>query len=192
MKIYFHLNEGGFSNCYLVVDEISNQAIIIDPGKITKEIIARIEDNHLNLAAVLITHNHGSHADGLRTLRKIYSPKVFAADWAVAANDTTVITCDGTTEIEGIQVSYLTIPGHTSDSVVYGIGSILFTGDVLLSGEIGKTNSSYSEYILRSNIEHKIFSQLESTILMPGHGPPSTLGAAKAIYNQNLPQKHTK
>ena len=192
MKIYFHLNEGGFSNCYLVVDEVSNQAIIIDPGKITKEIIARIEDNHLNLAAVLITHNHGSHADGLRTLRKIYSPKVFAADWAVAANDTTVITGDGTTEIEGIQVSYLTIPGHTSDSVMYGIGSILFTGDVLLSGEIGKTNSSYSEYILRSNIEHKIFSQLESTILMPGHGPPSTLGAAKAIYNQNLPQKHTK
>lgn len=192
MKIYFHLNEGGFSNCYLVVDEVSNQAIIIDPGKITKEIIARIEDNHLNLAAVLITHNHGSHADGLRTLRKIYSPKVFAADWAVAANDTTVITGDGTTEIEGIQVSYLTIPGHTSDSVIYGIGSILFTGDVLLSGEIGKTNSSYSEYILRSNIEHKIFSQLESTILMPGHGPPSTLGAAKAIYNQNLPQKHTK
>ena len=192
MKVYFHLNEGGFSNCYLVVNEISNQAIIIDPGKITKEIIARIEDNHLNLSAVLITHNHGSHADGLKTLRKIYSPKVFAADWTVAANDTTVITCDGTTQIEGMQVSYLTIPGHTSDSVVYKIGSILFTGDVLLSGEIGKTNSSYSEYILRSNIEHKIFSQLDTTVLMPGHGPPSTLGAAKAIYNQNLPQKHTK
>ncbi len=189
MKIYFHINEGGFSNCYLVVNEISNQAIIIDPGKITKEIIARIEDNHLNLAAVLITHNHGSHADGLKTLRKIYSPKVFAADWTVAANDTTVITGDGSTQIEGMQVSYLSIPGHTADSVVYSIGSILFTGDVLLSGEIGKTNSSYSEYILRSNIEHKIFSQLDSTILMPGHGPPTTLGAAKAIYNQNLPQK---
>ena len=189
MKVYFHLNEGGFSNCYLVVNEISNQAIIIDPGKITKEIIARIEDNHLNLAAVLITHNHGSHADGLKTLRKIYSPKVFAADWTVAANDTTVITGDGTTQIEGMQVSYLSIPGHTADSVVYSIGSILFTGDGLLSGEIGKTNSSYSEYILRSNIEHKIFSQLDSTILMPGHGPPTTLGAAKAIYNQNLPQK---
>ena len=189
MKVYFHLNEGGFSNCYLVVNEISNQAIIIDPGKITKEIIARIEDNHLNLSAVLITHNHGSHADGLKTLRKIYSPKVFAADWTVAANDTTVITGDGTTQIEGMKVSYLSIPGHTADSVVYSIGSILFTGDVLLSGEIGKTNSSYSEYILRSNIEHKIFSQLDSTILMPGHGPPTTLGAAKAIYNQNLPQK---
>lgn len=189
MKIYFHINEGGFSNCYLVVNEISNQAIIIDPGKITKEMIARIEDNHLNLAAVLITHNHGSHADGLKTLRKIYSPKVFAADWTVAANDTTVITGDGSTQIEGMQVSYLSIPGHTADSVVYSVGSILFTGDVLLSGEIGKTNSSYSEYILRSNIEHKIFSQLDSTILMPGHGPPTTLGAAKAIYNQNLPQK---
>ena len=192
MKIYFHINEGGFSNCYLVVNEISNQAIIIDPGKITKEMIARIEDNHLNLAAVLITHNHGSHADGLKTLRKIYSPKVFAADWTVAANDTTVITGDGTTQIEGMQVSYLSIPGHTADSVIYSIGSILFTGDVLLSGEIGKTNSSYSEYILRSNIEHKIFSQLDSTILMPGHGPPSTLGAAKALYNQQNIKKTVK
>ena len=42
---------------------------------------------------------------------------------------------------------------------------------------------------LSGKIEHKIFSQLDSTILMPGHGPPTTLGAAKAIYNQNLPQK---
>lgn len=186
MKVYFHLNAGGFSNCYLIVNEKTNEAIIIDPGKITKKIIERIEENHLNLAAVLITHNHGSHADGLKTLRKIYSPKIFAADWEIAHNNTTVITGDGKTTIANMQVRYMTIPGHTSDSVVYGIGSILFTGDVLLSGEIGKTNSSYSEYILRSNIEQKIFSQLDSMILMPGHGPPSTLGAAKAIYFQNL------
>lgn len=185
MKVYFHLNAGGFSNCYVVVNEQSMEAIIIDPGKITEEIISQIEDNHLKLSAVLITHNHGSHVDGLKTLRRIYSPKIYAADWEVAGNDTTVINGDGKTKIARMQVHYMTLPGHTSDSVVYGIGNILFTGDVLSAGEIGSTNSSYSEYILRSNIEQKIFSQLDSVILMPGHGPPTTLAAVKA-YNYNF------
>lgn len=182
MKIYFHLNLGGFSNCYLIVNEESNEAIIIDPGKITDDIISQLEDNHLKLSAVLITHNHGSHVDGLRTLRKIYSPKIYAADWEVAGDNTTVISGDGKVRIAKMTVKYMTIPGHTADSVVYGIGNVLFTGDVLSAGQIGSTNSSYSEFILKSNIEQKIFSQQEGTILMPGHGPPTTLGAVKE-YN---------
>lgn len=182
MKIYFHLNLGGFSNCYLIVNEESNEAIIIDPGKITDDIISQLEDNHLKLSAVLITHNHGSHVDGLRTLRKIYSPKIYAADWEVAGDNTTVISGDGKVRIAKMTVKYMSIPGHTADSVVYGIGNVLFTGDVLSAGQIGSTNSSYSEFILKSNIEQKIFSQQEGTILMPGHGPPTTLGAVKE-YN---------
>lgn len=182
MKVYFHLNVGGFSNCYIVVNEATNEAIIIDPGKITEKMISQIEDNHLKLAAVLVTHNHGSHVDGLKTLRKIYNPKILAADWEVAGNDTTVISGDGKMTIAKMVVRYMTVPGHTSDSVVYGIENILFTGDVISAGELGSTNSSYSEFILKSNIEKKIFSQLEDSILMPGHGPPSTLEAIKAFY----------
>lgn len=183
MKVYFHINLGGFSNCYLVVNEETNEAIIVDPGRITEEIISQIEENHLKLVAVLITHNHGSHVGGLKTLRKIYNPKIYAADWEVAGNDTTVINGDGKTRLAKMLVRYMTLPGHTSDSIVYGIENILFTGDVLSAGEIGSTNSSYSEYILRSNIEQKIYSQLDDVIIMPGHGPPSTLGAIKAFNN---------
>ena len=57
------------------------------------------------------------------------------------------------------------------------------TSDVLSAGEIGETNSSYSEYILKSNVEKKIFSQLDSTLVMPGHGPPSSLGALKSFMD---------
>ena len=181
MKVYFNLNLKGFSNCYVVVNEKSREAIIIDPGKITDDIISQIEDNHLKLVAVLITHNHGSHVDGIKTLRKIYNPKIYAADWEVAGEDTTVISGDGTTKLAKMIVRYMSVPGHTSDSVVYQIGNILFTGDILSAGEIGSTNSSYSEYILKSNIEKKIFSQQDNVILMPGHGPPTTLGAVKAF-----------
>ncbi len=187
MKVYFHLNLNGFSNCYLVVNEETSEAIIIDPGKITEEIISQIEDNHLKLVAVLITHNHGSHVSGLKTLRKIYSPKIFAADWEVAGNETTVISGDGKTRLAKMQVRYMALPGHTADSVVYGIGNLLFTGDVLSAGEVGSTNSSYSEYILRSNIEQKIYSQLDDVIIMPGHGPPSTLEAIKAFNTELKP-----
>ncbi|MCR5189275.1 MAG: MBL fold metallo-hydrolase [Treponema sp.] len=185
MKVYFHLNIGGFSNCYLIVNEETNEAIIIDPGHITEELISQIEDNHLKLTAVLITHNHGTHVGGLKTLRKIYNPKIYAADWEVAGNDTCVISGDGKTRIAKMLVRYMILPGHSSDSVVYNIGNILFTGDVLSAGELGTTNSSYSEYILRSNIEQKIYSQLDDVVVMPGHGPPSTLGAIKA-FNYDL------
>ena len=71
MKIYFHLNIGGFSNCYIIENELTKEAIIIDPGKITDDIIKRIEDESYKLAGVFITHNHGSHVHGLKTLRKI-------------------------------------------------------------------------------------------------------------------------
>ena len=76
-------------------------------------------------------------------------------------------------------VRYMAVPGHTADSVVYGIGNVLFTGDVIFAGSMGSTNSSYSKFILRSNIETKILSQQFATILMPGHGPPTTVGAVK-------------
>lgn len=185
MKIYFHLNLGGFSNCYIVVNETTSEAIIIDPGKITDDIIVRLEDYHLKLVAVLITHNHGSHVLGLKTLRKIYNPKIIAADWEVAGNDTTVITGEGKLKIGGMTVQYMALPGHTSDSMIYKIGNLLFTGDVISAGAIGSTNSSYSEFILRSNIEKKIFSQQDATILMPGHGPPTTVEAAK-LFNTNF------
>ena len=148
---------------------------------IHQKYLPQIEDNHLKLSAVLVTHNHSSHTNGIKTLKKIYTPKIYAADWEVAGEDTTVISGDGTTKLAKMIVRYMSVPGHTSDSVVYQIGNILFTGDILSAGEIGSTNSSYSEYILKSNIEKKIFSQQDNIILMPGHGPPTTLGAVKAF-----------
>lgn len=179
MKIYIHLNLSGFSNCYVVVNEKYKEAVIIDPGEVTEEIISQLEDNDLKLTAVLVTHNHGSHVEGLKTLRKIYTPKIYAADWEIAGEDTTVITGDGKIKAAKMTIKYMAIPGHTSDSVVYQIGNVIFSGDVIFAGSMGSTNSSYSEFILRTNIETKILSQQPSTILMPGHGPPTTLGAAK-------------
>ena len=72
MKIYSHLNAGSFSNTYLISNEATGEAIIIDPAKISEELINQIEDNNLKLVALLVTHNHGSHVSGIKNLLKIY------------------------------------------------------------------------------------------------------------------------
>lgn len=179
MKIYFHLNIEGFSNCYVIVNEITKEAIIVDPGIINQHIIQNIEDGGYTLAGVLITHNHGSHVHGLKVLRKIYTPQIYAADWEVAGEETFVLKDEGIIQIAGLSVGYMSVPGHTPDSMVYKIGSVLFTGDVISAGRIGSSNNKFSEKALIKNIQQKILSQQDDTILMPGHGPPTTVGAEK-------------
>ena len=185
MKIYFHLNIGGFSNTYIIANEKTNQAIIIDPGKLTEEIIKKIEENNLKLEAILITHNHGSHIHGLKTLLKIYTPEIYGADLEIAGNKSSVITGDGTLKIAGLLVKYMNLPGHSSDSMVYQIGNAIFTGDTISAGKLGSTNSSYSKHLLKRNVEDKILSQQENTILFPGHGPPTTI-AAEINFNNDI------
>ena len=177
MKIYFHLNIGGICNTYVVVNEETKEALIVDPGSLNPQVINQIETEHYNLVAVLITHNHASHINGLKTLMRIYSPKIYSSDWEILDNQTEVITGDGKIRIPGMSVNYYTVPGHTADSMVYKIGNVLFTGDSLSAGKLGTTNSSYSKHILKSNLEEKILSQEENTVVLPGHGPPTTIGA---------------
>lgn len=185
MKVYFHLNIEGFSNCYVIVNEHTMQAIIIDPGIITHQIIENIERSGYDLVGVLITHNHGSHVHGLKVLRKIYEPQIYAADWEVAGEDTYILRDEGIIEIAGLEVGYMSVPGHTPDSMVYKIDNVLFTGDVISAGRIGSSNNKFSEKALIKNIQQKILSQTEETILMPGHGPPTTVGAER-LFNIDI------
>jgi glyoxylase-like metal-dependent hydrolase (beta-lactamase superfamily II) len=65
--------------------------------------------------------------------------------------------------------------------MVFQIGKALFTGDVVTAGLIGKTDSSYAKKTLVSGIKEKILSEDDSCIILPGHGPPTTVGAEKRI-----------
>ena len=82
MKLYFHLCVDGFTNSYTILNDRPDvkEAIIVDPGKIDMETINLIEEGGYKLSAVLITHKHTHHIQGLRTLKKIYTPVVYAAD----------------------------------------------------------------------------------------------------------------
>ncbi len=182
MKIYFHLNIDTFSNTYVVVDEHSKCAVIIDPGKPTNEVLKQIETDGYTLCAALITHNHEDNIRGLTTLRRIYDLRTYAADIDVACTAETTIKGEGILKFGGITVEYFSLPGHTADSIVYKIGTVLFTGDVISAGEIGSTSSSYANDLLCNGIQAKIFTQSDDTVIMPSRGPMTSVNAER-MYN---------
>ena len=190
MKVYFHMNVENFSNTYLVVNEDTKTAIIIDPCKITKQIIDQIENGGYKMQAALITHNHKGHINGLSTLMKIYDITVYAAESEIQGIKTNTINGDGSINIGDLNISYFHVPGHTPDSIVYKIENVLFTGDTIEAGRICSTNSNYSRMNLIKNIKNKIFSLDNDTIIMSGHGPLTTIASEKA-FNIDLQDKST-
>ncbi len=185
MKIYCHRNHVSGYNSYIVINTITNEAIIIDPGKITPKMIEHIENENYTLVAVLVTHSHASLTEGLLALQKIYQPTVYGAYSELMHSDANILRRDGILKIASLNISYFSITGHTPDSMAYKIGNSIFTGDALLSGTIGPTTNPYAKKLLVTNIQTKLFIHDDATVVFPGHGPITTIGAEKK-FNMEL------
>ncbi len=185
MKLYFHYASDNFSNCYLVGNELTGQAVLIDPSVIDDKLLEHIEKNKFSLEAVLITHGHKSHSQALPTILKIYNPRIYAAETEIKGAKTKSLIGDGCFQEAGFNISYMSVPGHSPDSVLYKIEQVVFTGDSIFAGRLGSTGNSYGMKNLIMNINNKLLNQNEDLIIMPGHGPPSTVGA-ELRYNTDI------
>ena len=185
MKIYYHYSKDGFSNGYLVGNEKTGEAVIIDPGVMNNELLDHIEQNRFRLDAVLVTHNHESHHRGLRPLLRIYAPRVYAADTELKGRKTVLLQGDGTFAAAGFAIRYFAVPGHSPDSLMFQIENVLFTGDAISAGRLGTTNNMYGKRNLLTHLKNKLLSQNDDIIIMSGHGPPSTVGAER-LFNAEM------
>ncbi|MCL2066855.1 MAG: MBL fold metallo-hydrolase [Treponema sp.] len=188
MKLFFHYCSYGFSNCYILGGSRTDQgdeaarsadAVIVDPGGMNESILKTIENNGFNLRAVLITHDHIRHVRGLQTLNRIYNAEIFAINHIVQENKTTMVKDGDKINIAGFDVEVISIPGHSADSVVYKMGAMLFTGDVLTAGLVGSTSSNFGAATQMSKLHARLLSLPGDYIVLPGHGPPSTLEAER-------------
>ena len=189
MKIYLHIDFEKLTNCYLVVNEVSKKAIIIDPCKISTILIKQIEDGGYDSCAVLITHKHENHYRGLKTLQKIYDFPVYAADNELA-NAQNILKGDGIKSIGGLEIEYFSLPGHSADSIVYKINNAIFTGDVICAGKIGTSSCAFTKKYLANGIKSKLFTLNDDTVIMPGHGPMTSVGAEKQFNLDLTPLPH--
>ncbi|MCL2245189.1 MAG: MBL fold metallo-hydrolase [Treponema sp.] len=191
MKLFCELSLSDLSNCYILGSEKHNAAVIVDPSGIKNTTVEIIENNNFNLKAILITHDHRHHVRGLRTLKRIYDVEVYAVNQNIMNHKTTMVKDGDKISIADFTIEVISIPGHSSDSVVYRIESVLFTGDVLTAGLVGSTASAYGAATQMSKLRSRLLPLPGDYTVLPGHGPPSTLEAERRFntdiinYDQN-------
>lgn len=188
------------SNCYIFGDEKNKKAVIIDPGGNAEDILNIIKQEGFTVDLILLTHGHVDHVAALDEVRAATGARV-----AIHENDASMLISPeqnlskymGTlislspAEIklkgnEKLAAGDLTIeiihtPGHTPGSISIKVGSIIFTGDTLFAGSIGRSDfpgGSFEQLI--DSIKNKLLVQDDDVIIYPGHGIKSTIIQEKA------------
>jgi hydroxyacylglutathione hydrolase len=191
-------------NTFIALVEGGNECLVVDPGLEPDKIICALRSQKLSPAAILITHGHYDHIAGIAALKqqwpdcpvvigaaeadKLADPRLNLA--AMFGDDWDAITPDATVEdgqiysAAGIRLRVLAIPGHSSGHVAYLCldrePPLAFVGDIIFAGSVGRTDfpgGSFRQLI--SGIREKLFALSDDTILVPGHGPATTVGQEK-------------
>ncbi|QIM68239.1 MBL fold metallo-hydrolase [Basfia succiniciproducens] len=189
-------------NCSLIWDDRKNAAII-DPGGEPKKLIEKIEENGLDLKMILLTHGHLDHIGAAPALKAHFGvdiigpheddvfwfenlPQQSAQFGLFEANaflpDMWLNRENEVLEVGSLKLEVLHLPGHTPGHVGFfeHQNIVAFTGDVLFHNSIGRTDfpgGSYDDLI--SSIKEKLFPLGDDWIIIPGHGPYTTIGAEK-------------
>ena len=187
------------TNSYIVYANDCKEAMAIDPGYESEEIVKFVEENELNVKYIYLTHCHFDHIMGASWLKeKLNAPIACLANEeenckdedvtmgkTVLSKPITIIPDKVFFENDEIQIGELNLkvihtPGHTSgSSCLYGDG-ILISGDTLFKGTCGRCDlpTGNMREILKS-IKMKLFELPDSTVVYPGHGETTTIGNEK-------------
>lgn len=185
MRLHMYYGYAGRANTYIIGPKEGGNAILIDPGRFEVPLLNLIEDNNYYVESILLTHGHSSHSKGVSTTLKVYNSTIYAALGKVENLRTTMVSDKEVLNISGFEVEFFEIPGHSTDSLVIKIDNLLFTGDIFSSGYLGNPINAYAHNNMQKEIQQRLLTMDGETVVLPGHGPPSTIQAEREI-NENL------
>jgi glyoxylase-like metal-dependent hydrolase (beta-lactamase superfamily II) len=191
-------------NCYLVYDDISKSALIVDPGQEGGKVISKIEELGLKPEMLINTHGHFDHCwadDEIRARYKIpfaaHKDEVemlgnpdknfssfYGGDISVQAPE--IVLNDGDiTKLSFAEFKTIHTPGHTKGGICILIGNFLLTGDTLFKEDIGRTDLEGGSYEQLMQSLAKLKKLDPALIVYPGHEESTTL-EYEIKFNPNL------
>ena len=174
-------------NHYLVWDPKSLQAIAFDAGTDADPLFAALTRHKLELKKILLTHAHGDHVLELDRIREKTKTPAFAPE-AEPVEGCEPVPNAKRFKVAALTITALTVPGHSVGGTVYEIGGletpVAVVGDVIFAGSIGGIRSRYRPAL--ESIRAGVLSLPAETILLPGHGPITTV-AHELAHNPFFP-----
>ena len=184
------------ANCYILAVTTSAEAIIIDPGADYTKIKSALDKDNLKAQVIINTHGHIDHMganhefgipvwihrlDADHLINPMKNGSLIFLQFPYRSPSASRLLEDG----EEITVADITLkvihtPGHTPGGICLKVDNILFTGDTLFCGSIGRTDlPGGSQQELVNSIKEKLLVFDDNTVIYPGHGPSSTIGNEK-------------
>jgi len=191
------------ANCFILGCEEKKEAAVIDPGDETDRILDALLESNLSAKTIINTHGHFDHVGGNRKLKEITGAYILihpldvpmlsklsasAAAWGMSAEDSPepdrTIEEDDTIAIGTITLKVIHTPGHTKGGISLYTDGVLFVGDTLFAGSIGRTDFPGGDYdTLIDSIQKKLFPIGDDVRVLSGHGPETTIGREKHKRN---------
>lgn len=198
--------EGPISaNNYLVIDEKTKDAVLIDCSSERKGFIDEIKRLEVNLKYILLTHGHFDHILGLAEFVRTFNVPVYVGqeDEIQIKNSAQMAYQFGRVEVPAVQaplnfindgdefkigdivLKAISTPGHTAGGMCYlSNNGKLFSGDTLFQGSVGRCDLPQGDWnALLHSVKDKLFALPDDTEVFTGHGPNTTIGQEK-IYNE--------
>ena len=201
----FHYLETGplMVNCYLIGDEKSREAVVVDPGGDEDRILALLEENQLKLVKIINTHTHFDHIGGNAGLHKATGAPIYlhpaekgmlggmsamARQFGLRAEPSPpaggTLEEGDTVTVGEIVLEVLHTPGHSPGGICLKVRGqdIVLVGDTLFQFSIGRTDfPGASHETLIQSIKEKLFPLGDNCQVYPGHGPPTLIGREKKM-----------
>ena len=178
--LFKQIKHSGDNFSYVVADDNTKEAAVVDPGFNADRIIQFLKDNGLKAKYVIATHHHGDHTAGNEKIKAFSGSAIVAHRLSSIGMDIEVADGD-VLELGGLRITVIHTPGHTRDSISLLVDGKFLTGDTLFVGECGRTDlSDSSAEDMYDSLFNKLMRLEDDVEVYPGHDygprPFSTIG----------------